>query len=145
MNNKIIEVLDYLGEKIGLAIDWSANNVYPQVMEFLTRYRTYEIVTDVLWLIACIAFIFFFSRFMSKTLWPDYKQCISEKKSTKFFTWWRYADDFEMNLGALFGVVFGGFIFIAAVVGTFCAIADIAKWIFIPEAQFYHIIAGLIE
>ena len=35
MNNKIIEVLDYLGEKIGLAIDWTAENIYPQVIEFM--------------------------------------------------------------------------------------------------------------
>lgn len=145
MNNKIIEVLDYLGEKIGLAIDWSANNVYPQVMEFLARYRTYEIVTDALCLIACFAFIFFFSRFISKTLLPDYKQCISDKKATKFFKWYHYAEDFEMNFGMLLAVVFGGIIFIVAVVGTCCAIADITKWIFIPEYQFYNAIAGLMQ
>lgn len=145
MNNKIIEVLDYLGEKIGLAIDWSANNVYPQVMEFLTRYRTYEIVTDALCLIACLVFIFFFGRFISKTLLPDYNQCISEKKTTKFFTWHSYLGNAEMSIGMVFAVVFGGIIFIVAVVGTCCAVADIVKWIFIPEYQFYNAITGLMQ
>ena len=145
MNNKIIEALDYLGEKIGLAIDWSSNNIYPQVMEFLGRYRTYEIVTDALCIIACFAFIFFFIRFISKTLLPDYRQCISEKKSTRFFTWYSYLEEVDMNIVMLFAVVFSGIIFIIAVVDIFCAIADIAKWVFIPEYQFYNVIAGLIQ
>ena len=48
MDNKIIETLDYLGEKIGIAIDWTAENVYPQVLNFMARYKTYEIVIDIM-------------------------------------------------------------------------------------------------
>lgn len=27
MDNKVIEVLDYMGEKLGIAIDWTSENV----------------------------------------------------------------------------------------------------------------------
>lgn len=145
MNNKIIEVLDYLGEKIGLAIDWSANNVYPQVMEFLTRYRTYEIVTDALWVLLGIAIIFFYVRFLTKRLYPDYVKSITEKKDTEFFDYWNWKNESNATLLTMLILAFGGIAAVVSICVALCGIADIAKWIFIPEAQFYHMIAGLIQ
>ena len=51
MDNKVIEVLDYLGEKFGVAIDWTAENVWPQVMEFMGRYTMYEIICAAVWVV----------------------------------------------------------------------------------------------
>lgn len=143
MNNKIIEVLDYLGEKIGLAIDWSANNVYPQVMEFLTRYRTYEIVTDAIFIVLCLVFVFFYIRFLVKGIYPDYVLCQTEKKDTEFFEW--MGGSCYMSVGAIIILVVGGIIS-AVLVG--CAafdISEILRWIFIPEAQFYNLISGIMQ
>ena len=58
MDNKIIEALDYLGEKIGIAIDWTAENVYPQVLDFMARYKTYEIVIDTMWILIALGCCF---------------------------------------------------------------------------------------
>lgn len=145
MNNKIIEVLDYLGEKIGLAIDWSANNVYPQVMEFLARYRTYEIVTDAIFIVLSLAFVFFYIRFIVKGLYPDYILCKTEKKDTKFFEWFGAGYSCDMSITAIVILVVGGIISAVLIGGAVYDIADIARWIFIPEAQFYHMIAGLMQ
>ena len=35
MSEEIIKVLDYLGEQLGIVIDWSSENVWPQVMDIL--------------------------------------------------------------------------------------------------------------
>ena len=39
------EFVDAIAEKFGMFIDWSAENVVPQIMEILMRYRTYELAT----------------------------------------------------------------------------------------------------
>ena len=44
MSQEIINVLNYLGEQLGIAIDWTFENVWPQVMDILERYRLLEIV-----------------------------------------------------------------------------------------------------
>lgn len=43
-NDNIIKTLDYLAQKIGIAIDWSAQNVLPTVGELCSRYIRYELI-----------------------------------------------------------------------------------------------------
>ena len=51
MSQEIINVLNYLGEQLGIAIDWSSENVWPQVMDILGRYRLFELATTGIWLV----------------------------------------------------------------------------------------------
>ena len=57
MNQEIINVLNYLGEQLGIAIDWTSENVWSQVMDILGRYRLLEIVYSCLWIVIQSAFI----------------------------------------------------------------------------------------
>ena len=69
MDNKVIEVLDYMGEKLGIAIDWTAENVMPQVTEFIERYRVYAIVENgihIIMLIILVAMAGIFLKIMYK-------------------------------------------------------------------------------
>lgn len=45
MSQEIINVLNYLGEQLGIAIDWTSENIWPQVMDILGRYRLFEIIS----------------------------------------------------------------------------------------------------
>lgn len=62
VSNQIIEVLNMLCEKFGVAIDWSAQNVLPYAQELMNKVVKYELWTDILYLILCFAavFIYFF-------------------------------------------------------------------------------------
>ena len=51
MSEEIIKVIDHLGEKFGVVIDWSSQNVMPAVEELCGKYINYEIGTSVAWLI----------------------------------------------------------------------------------------------
>lgn len=53
---EIIEVLDYLGEKFGIAINWTSNNVLPYLQALVDKFIQWEIFTSILW-IAIAAFI----------------------------------------------------------------------------------------
>ena len=46
MENKVIEVLDALCDKFGMAIDCTQQNVMPQMIDIFERIRTYYITID---------------------------------------------------------------------------------------------------
>lgn len=48
MENKVIEVLDALCDKFGMAIDWTQQNMMPQMIDIFERIRTYYIAIDAL-------------------------------------------------------------------------------------------------
>jgi hypothetical protein len=55
VSEQIIEVLNYICEKVGLAIDWSvvfaSENVIPYIEQLCGKFITYEIATSVMWLV----------------------------------------------------------------------------------------------
>ena len=69
------EFVDVIAEKFGMFIDWSVENVYPQVMEILMRYRTYELATHGGYTIISIVLLLytFFSLFIG---FPDLFCCV---------------------------------------------------------------------
>ena len=51
MSEEIIKVLDELGKRFGIAIDWTSENVAPYVEQLAKRFINYEIVTSVFWIV----------------------------------------------------------------------------------------------
>ena len=51
ISSQIIEILDYLGEKLGIAIDWSSDNVLPYIQMLCEKYINFEISTSVAWIV----------------------------------------------------------------------------------------------
>ena len=51
VSSEIIEVLDYLGEKFGIAIDWTSNNVLPYLQALVDKFIKWEISTSILWIV----------------------------------------------------------------------------------------------
>jgi hypothetical protein len=50
ISNQIIEVLDYIGNKFGIAIDWTSAEVVPILQELAQKYIRWEISTSILWI-----------------------------------------------------------------------------------------------
>lgn len=46
----VITVLDAVCDKLGVAIDWSAENITPKLEEFVARYSTYLIAAHIFYL-----------------------------------------------------------------------------------------------
>lgn len=46
-SQEIINILNYLGQKFGIAIDWTSENVMPYLEELCGRYIQYEIYTSI--------------------------------------------------------------------------------------------------
>ena len=51
VSSEIIEVLDYLGEKFGIAIDWASNNILPYLQTLIDKFIKWEISTSIVWIV----------------------------------------------------------------------------------------------
>ena len=66
-SSQSIEVLDALCDKIGIAIDWTSQNVVPYATDLATRIITYEISTSAAWIVIA-AIVFLIAWKMTKNL-----------------------------------------------------------------------------
>lgn len=49
MSNEIISVINALCDKLGIAVDWTSENVMPQVQYLVDRYARYLLVDKIVW------------------------------------------------------------------------------------------------
>ena len=113
MSDEIIKLLDDLGQRFGIAIDWSSENVLPYLKDLMERFVKYETTTSILWitvctigLIACIITIL----------------CLVKT-----------ADSDIQSLAVLVGIIA-----IVAIVIIICQISDIITVNTIPEKMIYE-------
>ena len=57
VSEQIIDVLEYLGEKFGVAIDWSSGTILPILQNLGHKYICWEISTSIAWLVIGVMFL----------------------------------------------------------------------------------------
>ena len=58
MSKEIINILDALAERFGVAIDYTSANVIPYLEKLCSKYVNYEITTSVIWLLIGVICLF---------------------------------------------------------------------------------------
>lgn len=58
MAEQIISVIDELCKKLGIAIDWSSENITPILMDLINKYTKYIIINNVFWLCFSVTTLF---------------------------------------------------------------------------------------
>ena len=137
MDNKVIEVLDYMGEKLGVAIDWTSENVIPQVTEFMGRYQIYAIVEHgirIIMFMILIALIGVFLKIMFKGI------ATKDHNNVWYDMSWS-TDGLVPTMIAVVLLVGVGFTIAEIVEHVF----EIAKWALVPEIQFVEAFSNLCE
>ncbi len=148
MSQQIIEVLDYLFEKFGIAIDWTAENIMPYVQELAGKIVTYNVVIEALWIglpvIAIVGCCIY-----AGISYRSYKVCNFTKSKTMLFdVITNYNGDFKRSEMSCFGntlAMIFGLIALFAVIAIGVHIGDLLKWIFIPELQLIEYISNLVN
>lgn len=51
MSDEIIKVLDNLGQKFGIAIDWTSQNVLPYLQDLMTRFINLQNTKAIIWIV----------------------------------------------------------------------------------------------
>jgi len=121
MSAEIIKVLDYLCDKFGIAIDWTAENVWPQVLDFIGRYQAYAITKHCVGMIFCVVAIIASIFIIKKVIKYD-------------------LDGFEIFVSVVLGVV--------SLVCIGVAISQIfsaIEWGIVPEIKFTEMLSGYLD
>ena len=143
MSQEIINVLEYIGGKLGIALDWTSENIWPQVMDLLGRYRILQIVISGIWLaVALIALVVFICLWIK--IFKAYQTCIKDEQSNLWWDWYSYRGGADKT----------GFVFTAVLFTVIAAIliiptliiepGEILKWAFVPEIQFLELFKSII-
>ena len=59
MSTQIIEVLNDICEKFGVAVDWTSKNVQPYLKELMMKCVNYKLATVIVWLVVGIILLIF--------------------------------------------------------------------------------------
>ena len=119
VSNEIIKILDYLGEKFGVAIDWTASNVMPFVNQLMEKYISWEISTSTAWIVICSIF------FLVCVLW----------------TILDFSNDWSDGLCLIATMPIIAF----TIIGIIIQIFDILRCINFPELQIFNYVKSLVE
>lgn len=128
MSEEIIKVLDELGKRFGIVIDWSNQNIIPYLQELMKRFICYKNITACVWIIISI--------FMT----------IGSVMMIKFINKWRKSnnyDEYDDDTLAVAGYVTSVCI-IALGIGLLIGnLLGIAKNICMPEMVVYEYIKSI--
>lgn len=141
MDNKVIEVLDYIGEKLGIAIDWTAENVWPQVMDVLDRYRIFKMVSNGLWIVILLGVVIVFIKLWQKNI-KAYKTCLNDRDNNVWWDYNSYWKSVRVGDGTFALIMCSIFIGIPSAVVIFVLTNSIFKWLLIPEVKFIELFSN---
>ena len=125
MSEEIIKVLDELGKRFGIVIDWSNQNIIPYLQELLKRFICYRNITACVWIIISIAIT------------------ISGVVMIRSLNRWRKSDDYgdyddDMLVGL--GYIFSVFIIALGIGLIIVNVFGIIKNVCMPEMAIYEYI-----
>ena len=132
MSDEIIKVIDELGKRFGIVIDWSNENVLPYLQELAHRFIIYRTAMGIMAIVISVILIIIFGIGMKKLLeW---------RKSEKFSenTW---DDDLFIFFLAMIGCIIGICIAAGIIIGN---TAGIIQNLTIPELTILNYIKPMI-
>lgn len=127
MSDEIIKVLNYLGEKFGVIIDWSNDNIIPYIYDLMDRVIRYEICSSIIYII--ISILICTGCIISIPKIDKYANKIIEEDCYSFWDVGKY-----IIIAILLGVI------AISVYSGVNQIIDITECIFIPEKVFINFI-----
>lgn len=134
-SEQIIQVVDMLCEKFGIAIDWTSENVIPYIETLCGKLVSYEIGTSIAWMAIWLVFSIC-SIVTAKKLTPIFKSKIEEEKQK------RYTSDWAFGAGlAITGIVIINLITVMVVCTQ---IMDIIKCVTFPEMFVFEYVQKII-
>ena len=135
VSDQIIQVIDALCEKFGIAVNWTGENVIPYIEELCGRFITYAITTSVA-TIVIMTLLSIGSAVATKKLYPIFKKGLEEDARTYSGGW---------EVGSTLAIV-GLVILNLATVIVICAqTMDIIKCITFPEMYIFEYVSSLIQ
>lgn len=132
MSNEIIKVLDSLGEKLGIAIDWTAENVQPYLKDLMERFIDYKMIINIIGVVISLLIIFLLVVIFKHTVIKSYKRCKENERSTEI--WWYSNDGISIEGEVVFMIIaIAMFTLLPSLIALFMNITGIIENIYLPE------------
>lgn len=129
MSEDFIKVFDNLANKFGITIDWTNENVFPYLQDFMNRFVKYNVVSNALWIFICALFII-----LSVV---GLKKIITSLKNEED------PDLAEFDTLYFMGILFLSITLVTSVIYLFSNGFDIIQTIYLPEFTFLEYMKGL--
>ena len=130
MSEEVIKIFDYIGEKLGVAIDYTQDNIYPYLEDLWHRYITYEIIKNSIGCTVAIILILI-SLFIAKKMWISYKEIQNGSVKNNFFfysNWRPEMTDISIILSILIPAII-----VVCIAIIIISLTCILEWALIPE------------
>ena len=134
VSEQIIQVIDALCEKFGIAINWTSDNVIPYLEVLCGKLIKYEIGTSIAWM-AIMILLSIGSIVDTKKLAPIFKKRIASQG--------KY--DVDWSIGAGFAIAGLVILNLATIIVVCTQIMDIIKCLTFPEMYIFEYISALIK
>lgn len=132
MSNEIIKVLDSLGEKLGIAIDWTAENVQPYLKDLMERFIDYKMIINIIGVVISLLIIFLLAVIFKNTVIKSYNRCKENERSTEI--WWYSNDGISIDGEVVFMIIaIAMFTLLPSLIALFMNITGIIENIYLPE------------
>jgi hypothetical protein len=136
-SEQIIQVVDMLCEKFGIAVDWTSENVIPYIETLCGKLVSYEIGTSIAWMAIWLV-VSICSIVAAKKLVPVFKNKIEEDRKSRYCT-----GDWEVgSIFAIIGLVVINFVTVMVVCTQ---IMDIIKCTTFPEMFVFEYVQRIIS
>ena len=141
MSQEIINVLNYLAGQLGIAIDWTSENVWPQVMDILGRYRLMEIISTSLCFFAEVVMIICGLVVVTKCIKANAKIRVTKEDN---FWWYKgYSTIWMSGAGTIITAIEASAGVISLVLFP-TTISELLKWFIIPEVKYLEMLRSFV-
>lgn len=142
MTNEIIKVLDYLGEKFGMAIDWTQENVLPYVQDLAGRFVKYYTIQEIVYIVVFV--LMGIAGFvLGRLLISSYVKVSKTGEDRILMTHYSYGTEPTLLGGISIIVVL--ICFLCGFIGVPVCVSELIKWTIIPEFQIVEEISYLMQ
>ena len=135
LSTEVIKILDDLGKRFGIAVDWTSKNVMPYLMELYDKFITYKIVVNCIPIVLFVVFLIITIVFLKKYF--KYNALARKTNETNWATRvieYTYQDNHYSMSELCFGVILILAIVDFVIAGATCfTIGNLLKLIFVPE------------
>lgn len=136
VSEQIIQVIDALCEKFGIAVNWTSENVVPYLEILCEKLVAYEICTSVVWMVI-MTLVSIGSIVATKKLYPTFKNgCEKDAKSYCDIGW---------EVGSAVAIIALVIINFATICVLVTQIMDIIQCIVFPEMYIFEYISALVN
>lgn len=143
MDEELCNVIDKIAEKIGVAIDWSSENVMPYIQDIMQRYRAMSIIETVIIMAVC-AIVMTICVIVAIKMAKGVINGLNNRVSSIWFdadhkdSYFDDASTFSVVMTALITVLF-----LISFIAFGFATGDLIRWIYVPEVKLLEVLKGL--